>query len=185
MLLLNQVAGHGPSVGELRERINSQEINGAHRAGSDIIQFGVSEEGQQPDLNLTSSGCKPPTKQPKDLFKPRLTIAMKKEMKVRDYKASLATKTFKVANSERGKIGYEVTLASTPSCTCTDFQKNRSKVVCRHIMFLVLVALDEPGLQDTLKSRYLSQDDVNLLIRKPIHDEHVQIKKKRSRYAIM
>ena len=180
---LLQVAGQGPSVGELRERINSQEVNAAHQAGSDLIRFGISEEQQQPELNLTSSGCKPPAKKPKDLFTPRFNVAMKKEMKIRHTKASASTKLFKVANSDRGKIAYEVILATTPSCTCTDFQKLRSKVLCKHILFVVLAALDEPGLQHALKSRYLTQDDVTRLITKPILDECVQIKKKRSRYV--
>ena len=163
--------------------MNAREISAAHQSGSDIIEFGASNEHEDPVLDLTSSGCKPPNKETnvKVMFKTRFNNAHKKEMKIRESKSSSATRTFKVANSDRGRKTYQVTLATAPSCDCPDFRKNKTKVVCSHILFVVLIALDEKGLEDALKTRYISQADITRITGKQIKDEYLQIKKKRSR----
>ena len=162
--------------------MNEREEAAAHQSGADMLRFGVIPM-DQPLLELSDGGCKPPSKvrKPKDMFPARFAVAMKKEMKIRDVKNKPSTKVFKVANSDKGVLPYEVTLANTPSCTCTDFRKNRSKVVCKHIIFVVVVALDEPGLTEALKTRYLGSDDLNRLMGKQVHGSFVQIKKKRTR----
>ena len=48
--------------------------------------------------------------------------------------------------------------------------------------FVVLVALDKDGLEEVLKTRYISQADLTRLIGKKIKDEFIQTKKKRSRW---
>ena len=63
----------------------------------------------------------------------------------------------------------------------SELQKEQSEVVCAHIFFVVLVALEEEGLTDALKTRYISQADVTRIIGKQVKDEYIQIMKKRSR----
>ena len=162
--------------------MNEREMAAAHQSGADMIRFGVTAT-DQPVLILPDSGCKPTSKvrKPRDMFPARFAFAMKREMKVRDIKnKSSTTRVFKVANSEKGVLLYEVTLANTPSCTCTDFRKNRSKVVCKHIIFVVAVALDEPGLQDALKTRYLGTADLSRLLEKQVDASFIQVTKKRT-----
>ena len=100
-------------------------------------------------------------------------------MRVREIKSSMGV--YKIINSERGVVPYEVKIANTPSCGCPDFSKNKSKVVCAHIIFVVAVLLDEPNLAETLKTRYLGSDDVNRLNTKAPSAELMQSKKKRTR----
>ena len=160
--------GCGPSVGELRERVNEREEAAAHQSGSDLLRYGASVI-DEPGLRLVDSGCKPSSRKTKNLFPTRYAQAMKakKEMRIRGMKrTSSTTKTFNVANSERGTGSYVVTIATTPSCTCKDFRQNKSRVVCKHIIFVVLVVLDEPGLKDVLITRYMSLEDTTKLIAK-------------------
>ena len=181
---LDQVAGQGPSIGQVRERVNERETDAAHQSGSDFVRFGALPR-TQPALQLsdTEGSCKPTTKVPKprDMFRSRHGEASKRNMRIRDVKTNSSTRIFKVVNSERGVVTYNVIISNTPSCTCVDFLKNKSKVVCKHIIFVVVVALDEPSLSDNLKTRYLGSDDVNRLLAKTPEAEFMQQTKKRTR----
>ena len=179
---LYQVAGQGPSIGEVRERVNERETNSAHQSGSDFVRFGAIPRSQ-PSLQLaqTEGVCKPPTKvvQPRNMFKKRLNDALKRKMRVREINTK-STRVYRVANSERGVKTFAVKITNTPSCDCLDFRKNKSKVLCQHIIFVVVVLLEEPSLTETLRTRYLGSDDVNRLNAKTLVAEFMQQKKKRT-----
>ena len=115
------------------------------------------------------------------MFKYRLDEATKGEMKIRSIKVSASGKTYKVGNSSKGKINYTVNIKNTPSCTCVDFEKNKSKVLCRHIIFVVAVALGGIELLDMLRTRYLGEDDVKVLIEKTVPANYLQKKENKTR----
>ena len=121
-------------------------------------------------------GYKPPkNSKPKDLFSSRFKNALKGEMRIRGTKKiSVLNKSFKVANSDRGKITYTVTVTNTPKCTCTDFQKNKSKVVCSPFIFVLVAALNGTNLQNQLRNRYVGNDDVKALVVHPVATECLQ-----------
>ena len=183
------ITGQGPTIAQKKRRFNEREIEAANQSGADLVNFGVSEEeciSSQVLLEATiDDGCQPPKKTKttrKDPFKCRLDEASKGEMKIRSVsKVSALKKTFKVANSSKGKMNYTVDLTNTPSCTCIDFDKNKSKVLCKHIIFVVAVALDGMDLVNTLRTRYLGDDDIKVLISQPVPPHYLQKKEKKTR----
>ena len=75
------------------------------------------------------------------MFQKRLNSAlgMKSSIKVRKQKI---INTFKreltIASGSNGKKNYNVVLTSNSSCSCPDYERNGSKVYCKHITCLLL-----------------------------------------------
>ena len=110
---------------------------------------------------------------------PRIRLSI---VSIREVKAvSTLKKTITVANSSKGKNNYVVQITSTPSCTCSDYHKNKSKVLCQHIIFVVTVALGGMDLVETLRTRYIGDDALKALLRKQIPAKYLQKNKKKTK----
>ena len=57
-----------------------------------------------------------------------------------------------------------VTLCNTPSCNCRYFSKHKGNVCCKHIIFVVAVALKNDFLEAQLRKRCLGDEDVKVLL---------------------
>ena len=171
-----QVAGQGPTIGVLNERRQEREIAAAYQTGPDVLKFGVKAIDEE-------SGSKPKKRSSKrDMFKARL-LQSGKGLKVIscDLKSTSKTrKTYHVLNSERGIVKYEVVITNTPSCNCKDFRIYKEQVLCKHIIFVVVHALQANHLHDALRSRYLGDEDLKTLLANQIPEEFLMKKTKRS-----
>ena len=164
-----EISGQGPSIVELKQRWHEREVHAARQSGADLLSHGVTIDDPAVEISpLTTStedGCQPPARKRKDIasmFKSRLDAATSCEMKIREIKViSSLRKTTEVANSRKGKTNYVVDVANSPSCTCMDFEKNKSKVLCKHIIFVIAVALDGMNFADTLKTRYFGDAELS------------------------
>ena len=155
----------GPSLAQSKRQRDEREVEAANQLGADILNHGVETGLNRTPLPMTTDyGCQPPTKKSKSaesLFSKYYNLAMNGKMKIRQVKTiSNVKREFTVANSERGKKNFVVQLTNTPCCTCIDFDRNKAKVVCSHIIFVVMVALECPEIEAALKSRYLGDDDL-------------------------
>ena len=98
------------------------------------------------------------------MFDSQLKIANEKRIKISKHKkVSDGKLEFTVKNSENGRKNFTVDISTTPVCSCTYFNKNRSKTVCSHIIFVVMIALDGQNLGNSLRSRYLADSELETL----------------------
>ena len=62
---------------------------------------------------------------------------------------------------------FVVQICTTPSCTSTDFKKNGRKVLCKLIIFILVVVLGV--CQEISKeSRYIGDDDLKIIFSKQV-----------------
>ena len=169
-----------------KKRKDEREIEAAMQCGVDMLAYGVTlNNGAEDSTNVmtTDDGCQPPTKKrrgTKDTLKYRFESASNSEMKIREVKSTLK-KTITVVNSSKGKNNYVVQITSIPSCTCSVYHKNKSKVLCKHIIFVVTVALGGMDLVETLRTRYIGDDALKALLRKQIPAKYLQKNEKKTK----
>lgn len=162
--------GDGPSMVALAERKQVQEIESATRKGLDLLDHGVSavSTGKRKLPTIDSHGGSNPPKRGLTESIERMFIARRDaalnlvdSMKIRDHKVvSTLKRIYKVSGSTSGRKTYMVEISNTPSCTCPDFQKQGAKVLCKHVLFVVLFVLSGDGMEIQLQDRYLCDADL-------------------------
>ena len=163
----------GPTLATLTRRYDEREVDSAARKGQDFLDYGIDTElgGQKRKLPTVDplGGANPPKKSADSIMKMFLSRSesaanLSDTLKVRKVrKVSQVKEQYHVTSSTSGKKLYEVVITNTPSCTCPDFQKCGSKVLCKHILFIVQIVLSSDNLEQQLTSRHLSDEDLKTL----------------------
>ena len=160
---------HGPSMAALAERKRVQEIESATRKGLDLLDHGVSASTGKRKLPTVDShgGSNPPKRGLMEgierMFIARRDAALNlvDSMKIREHKVvAVLKRRYKVSSSTSGRKTYVVEISNAPSCTCPDFQKQGAKVLCKHVLFVVLFVLSGERMEIQLQDRYLCDADL-------------------------
>ena len=164
--------GCGPDLAEIAERRAHRESESANRKGQDLLDHGVEgptcKRRYLPGVDPTG-GCNPPKRGIQDaerMFVSRREAALRlaETMKVRRSESvSNLKRVYHVTSSASGKKLYKVTISNTPCCTCPDFEKHGSKVVCKHIIFIFIHVLNGHDYEKLLQDRYLATEDIRNL----------------------
>lgn len=177
------VPGDGPSIPIRKRRMEERELEAASQLGSDILRHGISQSAE-----IDNDGWQPSSKRNRngDNYEKKKRDAESGKMTVRKHvKHTNRKMQLMVANSEKGRKSFEVMVTNTPSCTCRDFEINKSKSVCAHIIFAVCVVLGGSDLDESLKSRYLDDENLERIISQNIDTSHLQKKKPRRSRALI
>ena len=59
-------------------------------------------------------------------------------------------RSYLVPNSLTLRKAFNIEISTVQSCTCSDFPKNGHWVLCKHILFIVLHALNDKDLETSL-----------------------------------
>ena len=189
--------GYGASLNEITSRRNKRDVQMAQQIGKDFLDFGVSSVVQEKTIRTSEGnsndddGCLPPKRRRSNklvVFQTRLKRAteVSETMKIRKVEKDTNTKwTFSVASSQSGLNNYKVSIYNSPSCNCSDFVKYGSRVLCQHIIFILLFPLNVKGDHDVFSSRYMADDDLRpLLTSASVDKKYMQVSSsKGSRYA--
>ena len=125
--------------------------------------------------------CNPPTKKQRSdakMVEKRANTARNESavIKIRKSKIIHLFKREYVVSSATGKAQYAVSICNVPTCTCRDFQINGERVICKHIIFVLLNVLKLKD--DTILSKisFEEADLTNLFNEAPkqILSEHFQ-----------
>ena len=173
-------AGRGPSQKDRNIKKLNRTIDTAAQLGKDILDFTIASpsiSGTKQQLREDVEGCNPPKKKINNqkLFQARLDTAKLLELtiKIKNIdKVNKLNRKFIITSSLAGRTTYTIQITNTPSCTCPDFQKNGSRVHCKHLLFVLIFVLLVHDGSDILTSRFIGDDDVTLLLQ---HD-HVDDK---------
>ena len=141
--------GCGPTLVNLNEKKASREISAAKKKGEDIVLHGVSNKE---DSRRNNSNTNNKTKNVAEkMFDNRKGDAIKSRhmWKIKSFQRLTGLKrSYNVRISTRSFV--IVTIYNNPSCDCNDFKKNNEKVVCKHILFLVIIVLNGEDLEEQL-----------------------------------
>ena len=138
----------------MSESQDTQATSSSHQGGSDAPR-----KGKQTNLQK--------------MFDNRLSAALESTIKIHKMKKlSSMRHTFNVTNHATSRTNYEVQISNVSSCTCRDYRLHGAKVFCKHILFVCLVALDGAGLKEAMQARYLSDDDLKVILSKKIDEKY-------------
>jgi hypothetical protein len=164
--------GRGIAMGERDRRENQREIDAARRRGEELVQFGVDSSEQTFSSPTVSSAKKTPLKTIVRMFDDRRETVSRMDWKLKSVKKlSESSKAFNVLTAQRSFS--TVTLCQTPSCNCANFKKYNDKVLCKHILFVVLEVFGAEELIPQLRNRYIGVEDVTSLLSKKIPDQYM------------
>ena len=78
-------------------------------------------------------------------------------------------RSYFVSNSRTSRTAFNVEISTVQSCTCSDFAKNGHRVLCKHILFTVLHALNGKDLEP-LRIRFIEKNDLRSLFDAAVKD---------------
>ena len=134
------------SIGSWGKKAKTKK-EAAEQIGRDVVHFGLGERKNQRARKINDRDkCNPPTKKQRSDAKTleKRTNTAKNEsavMKIRKAKIINSFKREYVVSSATGKAQYVVSISNVPTCTCQDLQINGERVICKHIIFVLLNAL--------------------------------------------
>ena len=99
-------------------------------------------------------------------------------MKVRqvDY-ISQDNRIFEVGSSSTARVPYQVRICSQPSCTCPDYNKNGDRVLCKHILFVLLFVLEVTDIDALESLHYTNEQVLDFLSKTEVDSQFFQAKK--------
>ena len=68
-----------------------------------------------------------------------------------------------VSNSPTSRTAFNVEISTVQSCTCSDFANNGQRVLCKHILFIVLHILNGKDLEPSLRICFKEENDLRSL----------------------
>ena len=147
----NYTGGTGPSQMEAGEKKLKRKIEAAEQIGGDVVHFGLGEgkSKRAREINDCDERNPPMKKQRSEakMVEKRTNIARKESavMKIRKSKITNSFKHEYVVSSATGKAQYVVSICNVQTCTCRYFQINGERVICKHIIFVLLNVLKLKG----------------------------------------
>ena len=154
--------GCGATLTEMSERRNHRNIAEVARKGQDLVEFGVAPEPdktrKRSDFNDKSTdGAEFRKKQKSDndlkMFGNRVQVSYDASLIMKVNKSSIINtlkRSYFVSNSRTLRTAFNVEISTVQSCTCSDFAKNGHRVLCKHILFIVLHVLNGKDLEPSL-----------------------------------
>ena len=167
---------------EAREKKLKRKIEAAEQIEKDVVHFGLGEGKNQSARKIKDRDeCNPPTKKQRSDAKmvEKRTNTVRNEsavMKTRKAKIIYSFKREYVSSSATGKAQYVVSISNVPTCTCRDFQINEERVICKHIIFVLLNVLKLKD-ETVLSKIWFEETDLTHLVNeapKEIPSEHFQ-----------
>ena len=73
---------------------------------------------------------------------------------------------YSITSSTSGRTRYVVKICCTPSCSCPDFRKNGKKVLCKHILFILMYILGVAENDNIIEKKYFSESYLSVILRK-------------------
>ena len=119
--------------------------------GRDVVHFGLGEGKNQRTRKINDRDERnPPMKQQRSDAKmvEKRTNTARNESAVMKIRKSKITNLFKheyVVSSATGKAQYVVSICNVQTCTSRYFQINGERVICKHIIFVLLNVLKLKG----------------------------------------
>ena len=74
-----------------------------------------------------------------------------------------AHRLYEVASTENARHFYQVRICTQPSCSCPDFNKQGSRVLCKHIFFVLIFILEVEDISKLDTNSFLHEDLTNML----------------------
>ena len=167
--------GCGPTLTEMNERRNHRNIAGVARKVQNLVDFGVAPKPNEARKrsnfnNKSTDGSEFCKKQ-----KPDNDLKMFENQVEASYDASFIMKVNKsliinalkrsylVSNSPTPRRAFNVEMSTVQSCTCSVFAKNGHRVLCKHILFIVLHLLNGKDLEPSLRIHFIEKNDLRRL----------------------
>ena len=72
-------------------------------------------------------------------------------------------RSYLVCNSPTSRRAFNVEMSTVQSCTCCVFAKNGHRVLCKHILFIVLHLLNGKDLEPSLRIHFIEKNDLRRL----------------------
>ena len=72
-------------------------------------------------------------------------------------------RSYLVCNSPTSRRVFNVEMSTVQSCTCCVFAKNGHRVLCKHILFIVLHLLNGKDLEPSLRIHFIEKNDLRRL----------------------
>ena len=92
-------------------------------------------------------------------------------IKVKNTKTISSFKTeYSITSSTSGRTRYVVKICFTLSCSCPDFRKQGKKVLCKHILFILMYIFGVAENDNIIEKRYFSESDLSVILRKESND---------------
>ena len=66
--------------------------------------------------------------------------------------------SYLLSNSATWRTAFNVEISTVQSCTCSSFGKNGHRVLCKHILFIVLHVLNNKDLEPSLWMRFIEEN---------------------------
>ena len=167
--------GCGPTLTEMSERRHHRNIAGVTRKGQDLVDFGVEPEPDETrkrsnSNNKSSDGSEIRKKQKPDnglkMFENRVEASYDASLIIKVNKSSIINalkRSYLVSNSSKSRTAFNIETGTVPSCTCPDFGKNEHRVLCKHILFIVLHVFNGKDLEPSLRIRFIKENNLRSL----------------------
>ena len=163
----------GPSQPERGKRKSARYIFIGEQLGQDLHDFGVELDTELPTMvNIVEdddSGCEPKRKrvpQKSKLFTSRLENARRSKhvFKIRNIESVNAEHCkFEVGSGNSARTFYQVHICTQPSCSCPDFNTYGMRSLCKHILFVLLFALEVTDINILNKTEFQTHEVLNFL----------------------
>ena len=72
-------------------------------------------------------------------------------------------RNYLVSNNPTSRTAFNVEISTVQPCTCSDFAKNGHRVLCNHILFIVLHVLNGKDLKASLRTRFIEENGLRSL----------------------
>ena len=170
--------GDGPCQGKRSSTREDKDILLAEDIGRDLLDFGnriTSPEVKKKLFTKANEDCNPPKRKKNDRHMLEKRIETVKahagNIKVTNTKTINSFKReYSITSSTSGRTRYVVKICCTPSCSCPDFRKNGKKVLCKHILFILMYILGVAENDNIIEKRYFSESDLSVILRKESND---------------
>ena len=150
----------------------------AEDIGRDLLDFGnriTSPEVKKKLFTKANEDCNPPKRKKNDRHMPEKSIETVKahagNIKVTNTKTINSSKReYSITSSTSGRTRYVVEICWTPSCSCPDFRKNDKKVLCKHILFILMYILGLAENDNIIEKKYFPESYLSVILRKELND---------------
>ena len=163
----------GPSQPERKTRKSTRHIFVSKQLARDLHDVGVELDTELSTManiiKVDDSGCEPKRKrapQKSKLITSRLENARRSKhvFKIRNIESVNAEHCkFGVGSGNSARTFYQVHICTQPSCSCPDFNTYGIRSLCKHILFVLLFALEMTDINILDKTEFETHEVVNFL----------------------
>ena len=152
----------GLTLIKMSERRNHGNIARLVRKGQDLLDFSVASKPDKMKTendfnNKLTDGSEFRKKQKPDndlkLFENRIDASYDPSLIMKVNKSFIFNafkRSYLLSNSVTWRPAFNVEISTVQSCICSDFAKNGHRVLCKHILFIVLRVLNGMDLEPSL-----------------------------------